>query len=199
MAAQIPTDVPSPIYAGSTIKFDRLFTDYPATAGWVYTIYVAGVVVKNQQATTVSGDDTFHVVLSNTWTEALTPGRYQYIERVALGGEVYTVAEGVLDVLLDLATATPGQAQTHEERMLAAISSVIEGRIPADIESYHIGGRSIMKVPINELVKLKGHYAALVWRQQNPNALGTRVEVQFNDTETWDFPATWVDIQGGTI
>jgi hypothetical protein len=36
--------------------------------------------------------------------------------------------------------------------MITAIESVISGRIPADVEKYQIDGKSIDKIPLNDLL-----------------------------------------------
>lgn len=51
---------------------------------------------------------------------------------------------------------------THAETMLAAIESVLEGRITADVEAYTIAGRQITKIPIADLLVLRDRYQAEV-------------------------------------
>jgi hypothetical protein len=56
---------------------------------------------------------------------------------------------------------------THAATMKAAIESVLEGRITADIERYTIDGREITKIPMQELIELHKHYTAIVQNEQN--------------------------------
>jgi len=74
---------------------------------------------------------------------------------------------------------------THAQTMLAAIEAVLEGRITADIEQYSIAGRSITKIPIAELLKLRSYYKAEAVREQRADmissgeVLSTNVRVRF--------------------
>lgn len=88
-------------------------------------------------------------------------------------GERYTVDNGVLFLEPDFAAAAAGTQQTHNEKMLAAIQSVLEGRAAADIESYQIAGRAVNKIPVAELVKWHNVYLARVQRERNPHQFGT--------------------------
>ena len=54
---------------------------------------------------------------------------------------------------------------SHAATMLAAIESVLEGRITADIESYSIAGRQITKIPLSELLVIREKYKAEVARE----------------------------------
>jgi hypothetical protein len=73
---------------------------------------------------------------------------------------------------------------THAETMLAAIKTVLEGRITSDVESYTIGGRQITKIPIPELIKIYNHYQSMVNSEKaaedianglgNPNTIKVR-------------------------
>jgi len=50
------------------------------------------------------------------------------------------------------------------------------------MESYSIAGRSISKIPVRELMELKGRYEYLVWRQRNPGQFSQSVDVEFPPT-----------------
>jgi hypothetical protein len=59
------------------------------------------------------------------------------------------------------------------------------------------GGRSVKKIPMTELQKLRGHYASMVWRKKNPGKIGAPVLVDFVDeSNDANFPSTWVDVTG---
>ena len=53
---------------------------------------------------------------------------------------------------------TPSPIDSHASRMLAAIESVLEGKVTSDVASYSIAGRSITKIPIAELIELREKY-----------------------------------------
>jgi hypothetical protein len=173
--------VPALITAGTTVKFLLAFTDYPAGDGWAYTFALAGPASLSK-AGTPSGD-AFEVTLTATETAGLPHGGYRYSEFVAKGGEVFEVGRGVLEVQPDLAAAQGNSALSHAERTLLIIEAALEGRLPNGMETYQIAGRAVSKMKIKELMELRGHYAALVWRQRNPGKLGPTVKVTFGGTE----------------
>lgn len=175
----IPLVFPPFFTAGTTFKLDRQFRDYPA-ADWTYTLYLAGYSVLNQAATADADGITQHIVIAASATAALLPGSYRYIGRLsATDGEVFDIEEGQIVVQADIATQVAGDAVTHAEKTLAVIEAAIGGRLTKDIEHYSIAGRSVSKIPISELVKLRGTYAALVWKQNNSGSLMTPIKVVF--------------------
>lgn len=173
--------VPERIFAGDTELYTRRFADYPASAGWGYKLYVAGASVFNI-AGAPNGDD-FDVTILSTDTVALVAGSYRYIERVKKSTEEHTVGQGVIDVLLNLATASAGQAQSHEELTLTVIEAALSGRMTSDVQSYMIAGRSVVKIPIAELMQMKGYYRAIIERQRT-GEIGRTVEVTFGEPST---------------
>jgi hypothetical protein len=169
--------MPARFEAGTTLKLRRSFGDYPASDGWSMSLLLRGAGTLDVAAT-ADGTD-FLVILSATATAGLAAGTYRWTERVSKAGEVYTAASGTVDVTLDMGAAGAGEGQTHAERTLALIEAAIEGRIPQGMESYTVGGRQVQKIPLVELSKLRGIYAARVWRQKNPGQLTPGLKVVF--------------------
>lgn len=199
----IPDEVPDVFRAGETVKFHRSFNEYPPSEGWAYTIYFNGATAVFNSAATADGSQ-FLVTIAPA-DSAVPPGLYRYIERVvnAATGETYTPGEGVVQIVPDLATAGPGATLTFAENMLTQIEAEIQARLAADVEEYSVqasslgGGRSVKKIPMVELQKLRGQYASMVWRQKNPTKIGAPVYVDFLDeTNDANYPATWVDVTG---
>ncbi|WKZ15439.1 MAG: hypothetical protein QY317_16205 [Candidatus Jettenia caeni] len=173
---------PSSLTAGTTLRFQRSYAKYPASAGWAYTFYLAGSSVLS--ASGVANGDAFIITLTATNTANLAEGTYRYTEIVSKDDVKYEVGRGVLPVSLNLATALAGAAQTHAEKTLSVIEAALSGRLTSDLESYQIAGRSVNKIPVKELLQLRGHYASLVWRQRNPGRLGPQVEVCFGGSNS---------------
>lgn len=175
----IPNCFPNSFGAGTTVKIDRQFSDYPNT-DWTYTLYLAGASVLNQAATPDPDGVTQHIVIPAANTATLIPGAYQYVGRLtATDGEVFDVEFGRIIVEANIALLGAGDALSPAERTLTVIEAAIQGRLTADIEHYSIAGRSVSKIPIGELTKLRGIYASLVWRERNPGNLMTPVKVYF--------------------
>lgn len=174
--SDILEQMPPHFAAGTTVKLRRSHADYPAS-DWDLTLHLRGASILDVDATP-DGDD-FLVTIPAADSDGLTPGTYRWAERVSDGTEVYTAATGVVEITLDMATATAGAAQSHAERTLALIEAALEGRIPEGMESYQVAGRAVTKIPIAELAKLRGIYAAKVWREKNPGKMLPPVQLVF--------------------
>ena len=77
------------------------------------------------------------------------------------------------------------------------VEAALAGRLTSDIQSYQIAGRSVNKIPISELLQIRGRLRAAIWRQNNPGQLGVPFRVQFPvEPESPDYPPTWQDVTG---
>lgn len=175
MAPPIPSREPNSIFAGDTVKFSRTFADYPATA-WTLAYLFRGPSELVEQTAAVSGSG-FLMTIDAGDTERLLAGTYQWSARATSisSGETYTVARGVLEVVL----VAGAVVQSHNEKMLAAINAALEGRVVADVQLYTIGGRMVTKIPFEKLLHFKGVYEAKVFRDRNPGRIGVPVAVAF--------------------
>lgn len=74
-----------------------------------------------------------------------------------------------LTILPNLGTATAAELKTHDATMLALIEARLEGRLAsgADLESYGVAGRSVAKIPFEQLMRARGIYAARVAKERN--------------------------------
>lgn len=208
MAPNTPTDIPYQFTAGTTVKFQRQFTSYPATEGWAYKVFFNGPA--KFEADGVQDTDANNNPL-NSWTVTLTPtltnvapGWYKISEQVSLTGppaEVYDVNDPQdlkhTTILANPATAAAGSFRTWEEQTLATLQAAIAGNMSQNVQSYQIAGRAVNHYSIQELMKLAGIFKSIVWRQQHPGYLGERYAIQFppEQGET-PFPPTWVDTTG---
>ncbi|HEX6940901.1 MAG TPA: hypothetical protein VF158_15900 [Longimicrobiales bacterium] len=175
MPHEIPTEEPTEITAATTVQWDRVLAEHPPADGWTLKYAIRGPVDLDVAAT-VAGD-VYQVRITAAETQPLTPGMYRLYGFVERGEDRYVVYDGSLEVL-ESPIAPVGRA-THAETVLAAIDARIEGRLTADLEEVTINGRSVKHIPIGELVRLRGIYAAKVDAERNPGQLGQRVEVWF--------------------
>jgi len=177
MAQELST-LPESFAAGTTVRYRRRLSEYPASAGWTLKLHLAGASVLSKTA--VADGDGFVVTLAAEDTAAFTPGLYKWVERVSnVGGEVYEIASGVVTVLPNLAEATEGSEQEWVERAIAALKAHIEGRLPAGMESYQIAGRAVSKVPVKEAVALLATFESRLARLRNPDFVTRPVLVSF--------------------
>lgn len=149
MAPSIPSVVPSQIRAGDTVRFTRNYGDYPVADGWTLRFSLAGASKKGVDATTSGAD--FLITLAIADTAGLLPGTYTYALHATLSGARYTAEEGVLEVKADVANATAGALQSHDERTLALLEAELEARAQSDHTEYAIEGRSLKREPIETL------------------------------------------------
>ncbi len=177
--AQELSALPESFAAGTTVRYRRRFSDYPASAGWTLKLHLAGASVLAKTA--VADGDDFLVTLAAADTESsFTPGLYKWVERVSNAeGDVYEVASGIVTILPDLAEATEGSEQEWLERAIAALKSHIEGRLPAGMESYQIAGRVVAKMPVKEAVDLLTTLESRLARLGNPDFVTRTVLVSF--------------------
>jgi len=203
MAVPFITDeVPRRFAAGTTVKFHRSFDDYLASDGWAYTFYANGASAIFNVAATINADgQSFDIVIPAATTASIPAGRYQCAERLTNSGtgEVVDPHDDMIEILIEaaVATAAAGAFISHIERMLVVIEAALEGRLGADLMSYQIGGRAVVKIPPKDLLWFRGHYRSKLFQLQNPGQLGSTVAIAFtNEPERPAYPPTWVDVTG---
>lgn len=179
------TAIPSSISAGTTVKYTRTVSDYPANQGWTLAVVLAGV---NWITATVaaSGAD-FAVSILSTDTAKLAPGVYQWTERVTKAGESYDVGSGSVNVTMNLFTAAAGDAQSANEKLLVVVEAAIQKRATADMDAFTIstptGTRMVTRMPLKELLALRNSLKSAIARAQNPGESGNRIHrVTFTGT-----------------
>jgi hypothetical protein len=179
MTQPVALTVPEKIVAGTTVKFQRSFADYPASDGWTYAIYFIGAQKLTKAG--VANGAAFDVTLAITDTDDFTTaGAVRYQEQVSKAGEVYSVGEGTTVVELNYITAAAGATQTFEEKTLAVIEAALSGRLTSDTQSYQIGGRQVIKIPVEELIKLRNQFAYAV-RYQRTGEMGSTIYAEFGN------------------
>ena len=201
MAPAIPDEVPTVIVAGTTVKFHRVFDDFPP-ADWGYTFFANGASnIFNQDGTPNPDGDGFDIVIPASKTASVAPGRYTVAERLTnpTSGEIVHPTRDLQQLMIEanVATASAGAFISHVERTLAIIELALEGKLSDDIVSYQIAGRAVVKIQPKELLWFRGLYASKLYQLQNPGSLGPTAAVSFS-TEPEDpiLPPTWVDVTG---
>ena len=160
--ANSPTIEPERIVVGDFIQWRRvdLGTDYPNDA---YTAtYVARITGGGSSEIQIAGtayNSDYLFSTSSSVSENFTAGFYHYqlemvrnsdSERIVIDRGTFTAA-----VDLDVNGTDP---RSHAEIMVDKIETVLQGRADADVLSYSINGRSLSKMPPNELVEWRDYY-----------------------------------------
>lgn len=150
------------IYAGTNLNFHKTYTAFPATA-WNAKLLLVGTGGK-LAVNAISSGNTFQFNASPSETESLTAGIYKYQIRAFNDSETHTVEEGTVTVEQDFASLTV--LENHAEKMLKAIEALLEGKVLTDQQEYSINGRSLKRLSIPELEKLRDRYMWEVTHQK---------------------------------
>ena len=150
------------IICGDTLDFVTTFAGYPA-ATWTCTYFfiprTAGSGAAFSVVCTAGTEAEEHrCAAAATTTGAWTPAEYSWIARMSSGAEVYEVDRGTVTLAANPATATSYDGRSHARKALDAIEAVLEGRATLDQEEYTIGGRSLKRTPVEQLIRFRQRY-----------------------------------------
>ena len=175
---------PTEVYAGSTWRWKKDFSDYPAGT-WALNYYFRETKGRYSFNITATADGTTHKVdYAKTDTDDIAPSIYSGQGWVSYGSDRFIVYEGNLEVLPDFNLQNTGQdLRSHAEKVLEQIKAALEGKSFVD-SSYSIAGRSITKLTPSELIEAKDYYQRIVVAEQRKNRARRRLEtgqtVRFN-------------------
>ena len=162
--------------------------DYPNSESWTLEYDLVGVgtilTANITAAFQTSGDDENHwlVTVTTAISAAIASGRYDLFKRFVGSGDHAGRSETIgrdgkvsgppfsIAIREDPRVATAGDFQTHAERTLAVIELALEGPLTKDLGSYQIAGRSVSKIPVETLMKMRGRYAGLVREERTGHA-----------------------------
>ena len=168
---ELSADIPAELRAGDTGKWQRSFSDYPASAGWVLAYTIAGSAGVFTFSATTSGDD-FQVTVSAATTGGWAAGQYTLTEYVSKAGERYTLSAQPFRVLPNLVGSSAADSRSHAQKMLDAIEAWLESKAPT-AASVEIAGRKISNYPLADLLALRSKYKFEVMLE-NQRATGRR-------------------------
>lgn len=187
IAAPVPTAEPDRLTAGDTWTWSRAFPDYPA-ADYTLSYAIRGASRLDWDTDWVVESGSGYVVtIPAASTADLEPGTYRWAAYVTDGSSNrYTADQGVFTVDADLSALEAGEAQTHNEKMLALVEAALEERLTGvgsggrgSVESYAVEGRQVSLIPTEQLHILLNKYRRAVMRERNPNTASAQVLVQF--------------------
>ncbi len=179
MAATVPEIEPYEVYAGDTFRWDKDLKDYTPADGWAlsYSFRSNTGTGFNITASANSGNSGWEITVAASTTTSYTTGEYNWQAYVTKGSERYVVDNGVTIInrnLNALGTSATTDLRTHAKLMISKIQSVLEGRMDADIENYSIGGRSINKIPVSELVSILHTYEEKLDKEERKRRLANK-------------------------
>jgi hypothetical protein len=162
--------MPPKLVAGETLNYitePRVASTYPASAGWVVTLYLnaraAGTATT--VSSTASGDD--HVLeVAATVTAGWGAGWYGWEIWASLGLERYRIDDGQLQVVAGLLSAAAGaDTRSLAQRALDDAEAALAAWTPTT-KRYKIGEREMEFNDQGDIIALISHWRAAVTREQ---------------------------------
>lgn len=174
-SANFPTKEPAELVVGDRWMWKRsdLGSDYPpASYSLKYVLRLNSAPATEIEITAQASDSDFLIEVASATTAAYSAGTYTwqaYITRVS-DSQRATIASGQFKIIAnrDAASSDP---RTHARKVLDAIEAVLESRASKDQEEYAIGGRSLKRTPIPQLLVLRDRYKAEVKSEEAALAL----------------------------
>ena len=170
-----------------TWKRTDLGTDYPNDSYTLsYELRLEGTGATSISITASASGDDYLVSVASATTAGYTAGTYRwdaYITRDS-DSERYRVDFGSFEIKPDR-SASSADPRSHSKIMLDKIESLLEGRADADVEEYSIGGRSLTKLPLKDLLMWRDRYRAEWLREvrqeriRNGQPTGNTIKVRF--------------------
>lgn len=137
-----------------------------------------GGPTTSTQALALESGDTWS---ANIATASFQPGEYVVQVWATLSdGRIGIVSTEPLTVRAPLAT---GDMRTDAKRALDAINAMLAGQANEGVRRYRINNRELERYTVDELLKLRSHFAAEVQKENRRNkglhGLGPRIAVRF--------------------
>lgn len=168
MTAEVPTNEPRELRVGLTWEWRREdLADYPAST-WTlkYWCKKTGTTGANFSITATADGDAFEVSVAAATTQGYTAGDYTWVAVVTSGSEAFEVDRGTFVLQPRYDAAANVDDRSHAKTVLDAIEAVIESRASKDQEEYQIGGRSLKRTPLADLMRFRSAYRAEVYAEQ---------------------------------
>lgn len=161
------------IKAGTTLNYIATGDEYPASAGWVVTLYLNprdGSGTPASVASTPSGDDHLLQVAPDITAE-WAPGWWAWELMVERGGERYPCGEGQLLVLASLRGAAAGvDTRSQAQRALDDARAALAAWTPTT-KRYRINGREMEFNSPADIIAIVTHWQNEVRRENDAAAM----------------------------
>ena len=164
MSVTIPSIEPTSFRAGDLLQWTKSLSDFPAGAGWTLAYTLINHTAKITINASASGND-FSVSVAAATTANYAEGTYSWMARVTKATEIYTVGTGTIEILPNLAAATLYDNRSNAKTMLDAIEAAYYDRASSTQLEMEINGRRIRSMSVDELIKWRSYYAAIVARE----------------------------------
>lgn len=157
-----PRIEPDKVTVGEYVRWrkDDLSSDYdPDSYSLRYDLRLQSTTATEINITATESGGVYYIEVPSATTASWTKGTYSWQAVVirASDSEEIVVNTGTIEIKqsFDDETADP---RTHYKKMLDLIDARLEDRMTSDIANYTIQGRSLAKIPIPELLKIRDYY-----------------------------------------
>ena len=184
-----PTIEPDQIVVGDRVTWRKknLGSDYPSSAYSVaYVSRVSSGGGTHEFTVTGSADNNDYLfTIASTASASFDTGHHHWQLEITRSSdsERIVIQTGSWDIITDLDNNV--DPRSHSEIMLDKIETVLQGRADADVLSYSINGRSLSKIPPDELVQWRDYYRREVAQEhkedhvRNGRSHGGTIKVRF--------------------
>lgn len=166
MTTAIPTVEPDVIVAGDTVRWVKKLTDYLPADGWVLSYVFTSQAGVFSVVASDNGDGSHLASVTAADSAAYVPEAYRWQASVTKAAERHTVAWGATEVLPDYATYPPADVRTPAKQLLDAVEATLKGRATTDQASYSVGGVSIARLSMAELLQARSRLQGEVVREE---------------------------------
>jgi hypothetical protein len=163
-------NIPSSLVAGDTWQWDAEYGDHPPPT-WDATAHFENYVASFAVAAVDNGA-AHRFSATAAETAVFTPGRYYVQVRVTNGTASHTVESGWTEVLPNPASDQKFDHRSWARRTLDAIEAFLEGNATTAQQAISIGGRSISRWSVPELMQWRDKLRAEVRTEEQGSAAG---------------------------
>lgn len=173
---------PTSIRAGDSYSWQRSFSQYPASAGWVLSYRLVSQSSGEAYSISSSGSGDNHVVaLSAADSADYLEGQYTLVGAIAKGSERVTIYIDACTVLPDLMHAAANDRRGAAQKIVDAIDSWMSTKATWAGEKQ-IADRRIKDHDLVQLMQLREYYAGIARTEAATAALfaGTGASTRIN-------------------
>jgi hypothetical protein len=163
---------PTTVYAGDSVSFETIPPLGKNPEEWSLSWAIRGADSLDAVGT-VAESGNWETTLDGAATADLSPGSYGvwgYVMEIATGKRE-TVYSGVVRVEANPVELAEYDPRSEAEKILDTITAVIKTRVSGGISTYTIEGRSASYYSLEELLKLRDRYVAIVEKEKQARAV----------------------------
>jgi hypothetical protein len=186
------------LVAGDSAVWTRTLSSYSPADGWVLHYRIIGPyeLASDPTVTVVNGTWQATLAASATAAAGFIAGTYRLMGWVdGVNAERYTIYDGAIEILPNLAVVTWDDTRGHVDRIIDACEAALEGRLSSDVARYGREGVFVDKLDLAEIKRTLATYKAKKWRADNPGVSFPHHVVAFgqpasrpSDAEALAFP-----------